>query len=99
MTNELPADEYVLEHAERKLKRVHSEKLCKGRPCTVHTKTDHSMRSFPQNWRDDIRIMERVCPHNVGHPDPDEWALQTGTHDGTHGCDGCCVGAYEVKND
>ena len=48
--------------------------------------TNHSMRGFPQLWREDRRIMERICPHGVGHPDPDDVLNQ----DRVHGCDGCC---------
>jgi hypothetical protein len=38
-------------------------------------------------------LIERVCRHEVGHPDPDslEWLHRTGIHDdGAHECDGCC---------
>lgn len=30
--------------------------------------------------------MERICPHGVGHPDPDDTNPDT-----VHGCDGCCA--------
>lgn len=33
--------------------------------------------------------MERICPHGVGHPDPDEIDLEVNAK-GIHGCDGCC---------
>jgi len=69
---------------------VHDKWTCYGTVCTIHNRTDHSMRSFPQDWRADRRIMERICEHGVGHPDPDEFALLAGKDDGTHGCDGCC---------
>ena len=29
---------------------------------------------------------ERVCPHGIGHPDPD----RPHHGGGVHGCDGCC---------
>lgn len=56
------------------------------------------MRAWPLNWRSDRRLMERICPHGVGHPDPDHLAhvarvpFKDGQYDsdGTHGCDGCC---------
>ena len=38
-------------------------------------------------------LMERVCPHGIGHPDPDslEWLGRIGVpDDGVHVCDGCC---------
>jgi hypothetical protein len=43
------------------------------------------MKEWPQNWREDRGIMERICPHGIGHPDPDD-----PTTDKIHGCDGCC---------
>jgi hypothetical protein len=54
------------------------------------------MRSFPQEWRTDRAIMERICPHGVGHPDPDEYKIRgkNGKYELVHGCDGCCEGAY-----
>lgn len=72
----------------------HSDTQCKGEFCTMHNRSDHSMRSFPQNWRTDRGIMERICEHGVGHPDPDEI-----TTDRKHGCDGCCYdGTYQTDN-
>ena len=80
----------TLEHTDVEVRRTHTRSVCKGQPCTIHRRTKHSMRSFPQNWRSDRRIMERICPHGIGHPDPDEWAIRVGRDDGVHGCDGCC---------
>jgi len=76
---------HFLEHTDISVSNVHSEEQCKGQPCTIHNRSDHNMRHFPQHWRSDRRIMERICPHGVGHPDPDEIDPDT-----THGCDGCC---------
>lgn len=45
------------------------------------------------NWRDDTKVMERICAHGVGHPDPDARAFAERQGDawfGVHGCDGCC---------
>jgi hypothetical protein len=82
-----------LEHSDVWL-RCHLEGDCHGEYCTMHKRSDHSMRSFPQHWRDNRGIMERICPHNCGHPDPDQI-----TDDRTHGCDGCCsVDGYEILN-
>ena len=64
---------------------VHHPDACMGEFCTVHNRSDHHMRSWPQHWREDTRIMERICTHGVGHPDPDEINQPYG-----HGCDGCC---------
>lgn len=54
-------------------------------PCAIHTPTEHHMATWAQNWRDDRGITERICPHGIGHPDPDDQTIDT-----VHGCDGCC---------
>jgi len=69
---------------------VHDADLCHGELCTIHNRSNHIMRSFPQHWRSDRAIMERVCPHGVGHPDPDEYKLTVSKWEAVHGCDGCC---------
>lgn len=71
--------------------RAHNADACMSDTCTLHKRTNHHMRSWPQNWRQDRYFMERLCPHGVGHPDPDEPKLQTSKYEGVHGCDGCCV--------
>jgi hypothetical protein len=43
--------------------------------------------------------MERICPHGVGHPDPDEYAIASGGDAGVHGCDGCCAPTVEIPKD
>ena len=73
------------------LTRIHAERQCDGRSCVIHRPSEHHMRGWPLYWRDDRGIFERVCPHGVGHPDPDqtEHVRKTGRGRG-HGCDGCC---------
>lgn len=75
---------YALEGGEL-IYNVHPQDACAGRPCCVHNPSDHHMRSWPQHWRGDRGLMERICPHGVGHPDPDDI-----NPDDVHGCDGCC---------
>lgn len=82
----------ALENTDTVLIGVHTEDQCRGDVCAIHRRTDHLMRSFPQHWRGDRRIMERTCMHGVGHPDPDDYRILTGEDDGTHGCCGCCMG-------
>jgi hypothetical protein len=78
-----------LEHSDTILHNVHKKSECLGEYCTIHKKSKHHMRSFPQHWRSDRHIMERICEHGVGHPDPDSpWA--SGDSRWIHGCDGCC---------
>lgn len=74
------------------LTNIHKEEDCKGSPCLIHNPSNHIMRDFPTHWRDDRRIMERICPHGVGHPDPDDIKVRTDEWEGVHGCDGCCSG-------
>lgn len=76
---------------------THPNYACKGSSCTIHNKTMHKMRHYPQHWRVDRAIMERICEHGVGHPDPDEYKINgpNGEYQAVHGCDGCCEGAYD----
>lgn len=69
---------------------LHDAAECEG-PCPIHRPTDHHMRAYPQSYRSDRGIMERICPHGVGHPDPDDRRIRSGEDTGVHGCDGCCV--------
>ncbi len=41
--------------------------------------------------------MERICPHDVGHPDPDDMNVIAG--DSSHGCDGCCSDTKITKTE
>lgn len=78
--------------------RVHTENEdCRQYGCVVHHPTTHSMSEFPTLWRGDRGIMERTCPHGVGHPDPDGIAFIARTrgavaakYEAVHGCCGCC---------
>jgi hypothetical protein len=82
----------------QRVRNIHMPKDCAGRPCVVHNPSDHSMRDFkthlrfPGPW--DIKGIhtERICPHGIGHPDPDdlEYWRSRGEDYGVHGCDGCC---------
>jgi hypothetical protein len=56
--------------------RVHPLSECEGRdlPCVIHSPSDHHMASWPLNWRADTQVMERICEHGTGHPDPDHMA-------------------------
>lgn len=73
---------------------VHPPMLCAGENCAIHRPSRHSMNSFPTHWRSDRGIVERICPHGVGHPDPDDIAYKAtlGVDITLHGCDGCCAG-------
>jgi len=82
---------FKLEHSSVRLKDVHPEDQCLKEFCTIHNRSKHHMRHLPQNWREDLGIMERICEHGVGHPDPDEFMLSKDIYNSIHGCDGCCT--------
>lgn len=90
----------------RAILKTHTVDKCRGRsiPCCIHFPSDHHMREWEMNWRSDTGVMERICSHGVGHPDPDHMAyvrsLKAGLEwQGTHGCDGCCGGWHGTKED
>ena len=72
---------------------THSPDVCKGKKCCIHNPSNHHMVTWRQHWRFDRKIMERICKHGCGHPDPDD--LST---DRVHGCDGCCRPPQEDNN-
>jgi len=85
-----------LENSDEEL-NTHSRDACLGEFCTIHNRSDHSMREFPQHWRGDRGIMERICTHGVGHPDPDSpWDKDSA--EWIHGCcgHGCCADEDEL---
>ncbi len=81
------------------LHKIHTHTShCDEQSCVIHSPSDHSMREFPTSWRGDRYLMERICPHGVGHPDPDDQSYKKRTMspedahaDSIHGCDGCCT--------
>jgi len=72
---------------------THPDGKCAGEHCCIHNPSDHHMLDWPMVWRADAGKMERICPHGVGHPDPDDAAYRERVgegHKNIHGCDGCC---------
>jgi len=78
----------------------HPERHCAlERVCAAHRPSKKNrLREWPFVVRlDKGGIMERTCPHGVGHPDPDslKWVRRfvgkkNAKYLGIHGCDGCC---------
>lgn len=92
--------EYTTNTGQR-LYNVHEIDDCIGRPCCIHNPSDHHMVDWPMIMRTDgfaHGLIERICGHGVGHPDPDSVAFlnehgpegSLGTW-GVHGCCGCCA--------
>lgn len=79
-THRMPATEplFGIHMGETDL-HTHPVSRCQGRdvPCCIHSPSDHHMRDWPMLWRSDTGVMERTCPHGVGHPDPDHMAYVT----------------------
>lgn len=74
---------------------IHTAAACAGEACPFHAPSDHHMVDWPTRIRGDRNcLVERVCSHGVGHPDPDSLAFLQSlgiSDDGTHGCCGCCA--------
>lgn len=77
---------------------THTRAACWGYWCPVHYPSPHHMRDWPQNWRSDRGIIERMCPHGIGHPDPDDPKVKD-RYEYVHGCDGCCARVFDVEYD
>lgn len=81
------------------MNHVHDAETCTG-PCVLHNPSQHSMSDFDLVLRAS-GLMERICPHGVGHPDPDSLAyfmrLDPDCELGTHGCEGCCASDDEWR--
>ena len=82
--------------------RTHDARECANdKNCCLHKPSDHPLKDAELLWRGDRspQIMERLCSHGIGHPDPDAMnhLLTLLGSDGdarfnlsAHGCDGCC---------
>lgn len=86
--------------------RVHLASRCEGHPCCIHNPSDHIMKDWRQHWRGDRGLMERLCPHGIGHPDPDDLDFKRRVRgdvvagwEGVHGCDGCCTGRFPIGSE
>jgi hypothetical protein len=75
------------------LLETHDAEVCAGEWCCIHNPSDHPLKHNALYWRG--HVMERICNHGIGHPDPDDLAWRRRTNQsvpGVHGCDGCCRG-------
>lgn len=80
--------------------RTHTKEQCKasrkaGAPkgCVLHRPTIHKLTGARQVLRAST-LIEDICSHGVGHPNPDSaaylnWRDKSTSWD-VHGCDGCC---------
>lgn len=76
--------------------RVHEEEWdCAIYGCAIHSPTNHPLVDAKQLMRVDKNyLIERICTHGIGHPDPDSanFLEKSGYSKAiwVHGCDGCC---------
>jgi len=68
---------------------------CDVHGCAIHNPSYHPLSDAKQYMRaDKYWLIERICQHGIGHPDPDSAsfiAKQQGSKGiWVHGCDGCC---------
>jgi len=73
---------------------THTGERCMG-PCAIHGPSDHHMRGMLALYRADRQMIERMCVHGVGHPDPDQATYWEATMDlgdaQAESIHGCCV--------
>lgn len=68
---------------------VHSRRVCREDSwCVIHKPMPGPWELWPTHWRFDRRIMERICPHGVGHPVAESWSYLP-DYELVHGCCGC----------
>lgn len=73
---------------------THAVDECAGTWCAIHKPQPGPWQEWPRMWREDRGIMERVCPHGVGHPIAEmyDWAIENNRgFDLIHGCCAECV--------
>ena len=75
--------------------QTHGENRCRGQHCVIHNPSDHHMKTWPLQFLPDRAWLAiRVCPHRMGHPDPDsvDYMVTRGIITAAfHDCDGCCT--------
>ena len=83
---------YTQFSAVRNLAYVHSPDDCEGRGCAIHNHpSEHPLNKAPLYWRADRGILERICEHNVGHPDFDSAKYLESIGKGYENVHGCCA--------
>lgn len=76
------------------LHHVHDAGNCEGPFCVVHKPAPGPWSSWDVHWREDWRLMVRICPHDVHHVAIEEMLrmplLGLIAHDHPEGCDCAC---------
>lgn len=59
--------------------KTHGLGQCAGRPCVIHSPSDHHMKDWPLSFRMDLGALAfRRCEHFAEHPDIDSIAYMAG---------------------
>lgn len=91
-------EKVLLEHSNIEM-TVHSRGTCAGDVCTIHKRTDHSLRGAEQIYSFKYKLMLRYCKHNTKHPDPDDinWINETTNYNHICAC-GCCPSKQQLTS-
>lgn len=77
-----------------RLYNVHTPDKCEGQFCVIHNPVPGPWDKWDTDWRDDWRLMTRICPHNVSHVAMEEMLrmplLGMISHEHPGGCDCAC---------
>ena len=77
--------------AGQELENVHHFTVCLDSDfCVIHHPMPGPWEQWPTYWRTDRAMMERLCPHGVGHPVAENYGRPgLPDHFFVHGCCGC----------
>lgn len=83
---------------EPELIRVHSPVRCRP-PCPVHWPSEHPLAAAAMHWDAEQGIIQRICDHELLHPDPDDQQVRLHEELRDHRCDGCCSPAAFIDGE
>lgn len=74
--------------------QCHERTECLGQWCAIHQPMPGPWAEWPRLWHNEHNIMERTCPHGIGHPVAEmyDFYIDNGrAFDLVHGCCSECV--------
>lgn len=66
--------------------RTHSRGECIGAYCSIHRQMPGPWSEWPRYWREDLHLLERVCPCGIGHPCAEMYLVPQAPGRLVHGC-------------
>lgn len=70
--------------------QTHTRGECIGHWCAIHQPMPGPWATWPRFWREDRRILERICPCGIGHPVAEMYTWATATGHGETLAHTCC---------